>query len=100
MSMRCDSIRMTMFTWSLIAAATVAFGLASAVRAETEQAEVVATPLVATPIAPPNPVLGSDGKIHLAYEIVLMNMAPSAVTVEKIETLDAHSGAAIGTLEG
>lgn len=100
MSMRCDSIRTTMFTWSLIAAATVAFGLASAVRAETEQAEVVATPLVATPIAPPNPVLGSDGKIHLAYEIVLMNMAPSAVTVEKIETLDAHSGAAIGTLEG
>ena len=55
MSMRCHSIRMTMFTWSLIAAATVAFGLASAVRAETEQAEVVATPLVATPIAPPIP---------------------------------------------
>lgn len=55
---------------------------------------------MATPIAPPNPVLGSDGKIHLAYELVLMNMAPSAVAVEKIETLDAESEAVIGTLDG
>jgi hypothetical protein len=52
------------------------------------------------PIAPPNPVFGSDDKIHLAYELVLMNMAPGAVTVEKIETLDAESGAVVGTLDG
>ena len=44
--------------------------------------------------------LGSDDKIHLAYEIVLMNMAPSAVSLEKIEALDAESGAVIGTLDG
>ena len=29
-----------------------------------------------------------------------MNMAPSAVAIEKIETLDAESGAVIGTLDG
>ena len=29
-----------------------------------------------------------------------MHMAPSAVSLEKIETLDAESGAVIGTLEG
>ena len=93
--------RVQMSNRSLIAAALIAFGLGYAVAAETAQAEdIAATPLVATPIAPPNPVLGSDGKIHLAYEIVLMNMAPSAVTVEKIETLDAESGAVIGTLDG
>ncbi len=99
MAMRRFRVRMS--TRSLIATALIAFGLGCAGAAETGQAEdIAATPLVATPIAPPNPVLGSDGKVHLAYEIVLMNMAPSAVTVEKIETLDAKSGTAIGTLEG
>ena len=60
----------------------------------------VATPLVATPLTSPNPVLGSDDKTHLAYEIVLMSMAASPVGIDKIETLDAESGAVLGTLEG
>jgi hypothetical protein len=60
----------------------------------------VVTPLVATPLAAPNPVLGADDKTHLAYEIVLTNIAPSTVSIEKVETLDADSGAVLGTLEG
>jgi hypothetical protein len=60
----------------------------------------VVTPLVATPLASPNPVLGSDDKTHLAYEIVLMNIAPGTVAIDKIETLDAESGAVLGTLKG
>lgn len=100
MAMRRDSSRMRMFTWSVIAGALIAFGSGRAVEAETGAAADVATPVVATPIAPPNPVLGADDKIHLVYEIVLMNMAPSAVTIERIETLDAESGAVIGTLDG
>ena len=100
MAMRRDSSRMRMFTWSVIAGALIAFGSGRAVEAETGAAADVATPVVATPIAPPNPVLGADDKIHLVYEIVLMNMAPSAVAIERIETLDAESGAVIGTLDG
>lgn len=73
----------------------IAIGFSQAARAED-----VLAPLVATPIASPNPVLGADGKIHLAYEIVLMNMAAGGVTVEKVETLDADSDAVLGTLEG
>ncbi len=69
-------------------------------RAETVGAEEVVSPLVATPIASPNPVLGSDDKIHLAYEIVLMSMASGKVTIEKVETLDAANGSVLGTLEG
>ncbi|MCJ7598392.1 MAG: hypothetical protein MUO41_07160, partial [Methyloceanibacter sp.] len=57
----------TKLSTTLIAATLIAFGLGCAVPAETGQAEdIAATPLVAMPIAPPNPVLGSDGKIHLA----------------------------------
>jgi hypothetical protein len=100
MTMRCDGIEDKMSAWRLIAIFLVAFGLAGSAKAGLGQAAEVAAPLVATPIAPPNPVTGSDGKIHLAYEFVLMNMAPSAVSLEKVETLDAESGAVIGTLEG
>ena len=98
MSMRRLGVRMS--TWVLIAAVLIAIGLARGAAAETEKAAIVAAPLVATPIAPPNPVLGSDDKIHLVYGFVLMNMAPGAVAVEKIETLDAENEAVIGTLDG
>jgi hypothetical protein len=98
--MRCDGIEEKRSAWCLIAIFLVALGLAGAAKAGLGQAAEVAAPLVATPIAPPNPVTGSDGKIHLAYEFVLMNMAPGAISLEKIETLDAESGAVIGTLEG
>ena len=47
--------------------------------AEDTSAEEVVTPLVATPIASPNPVLGADDKVHLAYEMVLLNMAPGDI---------------------
>jgi hypothetical protein len=68
-----------------------------AVAAEPEE---VVSPLVATPLTSPNPVLGADDKVHLAYEIVLVNMAPGDIGLKKVETLDATSGAVLGTMEG
>jgi hypothetical protein len=62
--------------------------------------EDVVSPLVATPLASPNPVLGADDKVHLAYEIVLANMAPGAIDLKKVETLDAATGSVLGGLEG
>ena len=58
------------------------------------------SPLVVMPLTSPNPVLGADGKVHLAYEIVLVNMAPADIGLKKVETLDAASGAVLGTMEG
>ena len=54
--------------------------------AETVATTDVVTPLVATPLTSPNPVLGSDNLVHLAYEFTLMNLAPGTVTIEKVET--------------
>ena len=100
MSVQSVGARLPVFALPALAA-LVAFGSPIQVEAqETVAATDVVTPLVATPLASPNPVLGSDDRTHLAYEIVLMNMAPSAVTVEKVETLDAESGAVLGTLDG
>jgi hypothetical protein len=82
-----------------VACGLALLGISAPAQAQTASADDIVTPLVATPLTSPNPVLGSDGKTHLAYEIVLMNMAPSNVTVEKVETLDAESGAVLGALE-
>lgn len=48
----------------------------------------VLSPLVVSVIAPPNPVLGADDDEHLAYEIMVVNQSPAAVTIESVETLD------------
>jgi Peptidase family M23 len=74
--------------------------LAAACSGQTAIADDVLSPLVATPIAAPNPVIGADDTTHLAYEIALMNMGSTTVDLAKVETLDAISGAVLGTLEG
>jgi hypothetical protein len=94
MPVRCVEAKLLLSLFALVIA------LALPVRAqETAAVTDVVAPLVAMPLSSPNPVLGADAKMHLAYEIVLMNMAPSTVTVEKVETLDAESGAVLGALE-
>jgi murein DD-endopeptidase MepM/ murein hydrolase activator NlpD len=62
--------------------------------------EEVLAPLVALPIAEPNAVLGADDKTHLAYEFILVNGAAAAVTLKKVEALDAESGAVLAALDG
>jgi Peptidase family M23 len=73
---------------------------ASAWWEQTAIADDVLSPLVGMLIATPNPVLGADDKTHLPYEIILMNMAAGSVSLKKIETLDAESGAVLGSWEG
>ena len=93
MGLRLNLYRAVAFAFCLAAGA-------GTVVAETSGANDVLSPLVATPIASPNPVLMTDDKVHLVYEVVLMNMAGGNVTLKKVETLDAASGTVIGTLEG
>ena len=54
-----------------------------------EGAPVAWTSLVAWPIASPQPVLATDGKMHLVYELLVMNVSSSAMTLDRLETLDA-----------
>ena len=60
----------------------------------------VYTPVVAiahTPMA--RPVDGNDGKVHLVYELRLMNARPVKATVLQVDAVDA-SGTVLGTLSG
>jgi hypothetical protein len=69
-------------------------------REQAAAADDVLAPLVAIPIASPNPVHGADGRTHLVYEIALMSMASSPIALKNIESLDAESGTVVGTLQG
>lgn len=61
----------------------------------------VLTPLAATPLASPRPVLATDDRVHLAYELFVLNPTNSVMTIEKIETLDASAGdAGVGAETG
>jgi hypothetical protein len=53
------------------------------------------TSLVAWPIASPQPVLATDDKVHLAYELLVMNVSSSTMTLDRLETLDASKHDAI-----
>ena len=71
---------------------------AAPVLAESPALEIVSA-LVATTIAPPNPVFGADARRHLVYEIVLWDIGGSAIALKKIEVLDANGDAIFTTLE-
>ncbi len=47
------------------------------------------TPLTAEVITPPSPIPGSDGKLHLAFELLVRNTAPRAATLTGVAISDA-----------
>ena len=57
------------------------------------------TPLVGEVLYAPIPFTGSDGQTYLAYELGLTNFTTGPVSIEKLEVLDADSGAAIHVLD-
>ncbi|CAN5385257.1 M23 family metallopeptidase [soil metagenome] len=60
----------------------------------------VVAPLVITTLGPdPIPVTGTDGKIHVAYELSVLNSGPRPATITKVETLaDGPDGAVVAAI--
>ncbi len=60
------------------------------------------TPLIITALAPdPIPVSGSDGKVHVVYELQVLNASPRPATLTSVQTLaGGPSGPVIATLKG
>ena len=67
--------------------------------ARSSPPEPVLTPVVADTLYPPQAVPGSDGKVHLVYELGLANASPATAAFAKIEVLDARSQAPLLTVE-
>ncbi|MFS0732340.1 M23 family metallopeptidase [Microbacterium sp. 1P10UB] len=60
--------------------------------------DIAFTALIAQPTTVPAPVLASDGKVHLAYELLLTNAAPITYAVSALEVLDPDSGDTLLTI--
>ncbi|MEO8754620.1 MAG: M23 family metallopeptidase [Casimicrobiaceae bacterium] len=83
-----------LFFWSL---------LAPALHAQAQPAGPEGwhfTPLIESVISTPHWFTGSDGKVHLAYELLLTNALPTPVTVSTVEVRNADSGATLLRLTG
>ena len=85
---------------ALVALAAVPAGAESTGEGAEETNGAVLSPLAFHPLASPDPVLGSDGKVHLAYEMQVLNASRSSVKFTSIETLDpAKDDAVLGTID-
>lgn len=58
------------------------------------------TPVAGSVLTRPVPVQASDGKVHIAYELVLTNTLPVEVDVNSVEVRDAVSRQVVLTLTG
>ena len=57
------------------------------------------TPVTLRIVAVPVPVMGSDDRYHVVYEIELVNFTNARVGVNRLEVLDAGSGSAVAALD-
>jgi hypothetical protein len=67
----------------------------------TQPAPDQITAVSVTPTISPTPVRGTDGRVHLAYELLMANFAPEAATVASVQALDAdHPSRVLDSLVG
>ena len=86
------------FSAALMLAAT-AGGIAPAAWAQTLTADEVLSSISLSMVAAPNPVLGADNRIHLAYELIASNTSKLFITLDKVEAVDQDKHV-LGTLAG
>ncbi|MFG1349630.1 M23 family metallopeptidase [Xanthobacter autotrophicus] len=80
-------------------ASLAALAAASPALAQSLKSDEVYSSIAAQPITAPNPVLGADGRVHLAYELYVTNPSKLFVTLDKVEAVDG-AGNALASLEG
>jgi murein DD-endopeptidase MepM/ murein hydrolase activator NlpD len=73
--------------------------LTSAASAQSLKSGQILSSLSVRPLSPPNPVLGTDNRVHLAYELMVSNPGQFFVTLDKVEAVDG-SGSSLLSLAG
>lgn len=87
-------------SWWHVVTTFVVLGSAS-VAAESAPERDVLSPIVLRAIAIPEPVLATDGRRHLAYELVVSNLGATPVTLDAVEARDpARRQAVLSSLSG
>ena len=76
-----------------------ALALAGAAPAATLGDGEVFSSILVQPVATPSPVRGADGRVHLAYELMVVNPSRMLVTLDGVTAL-APGGATLGSMAG
>jgi hypothetical protein len=85
----------------VVVALTVMTAASSVEAVDLDPNPLVLSPIEARTLKAPHPVLGADDRLHLAYELSLVNSSPLLVTVEKISVLlPDHNQTVIQVLQG
>ncbi len=79
------------------ALAMLVFGAGGARAAEPGGLQL--TPLVASVLAAPRAFPGSDGRVHLVYEVRIANGTGTRLGLTQIKVIDAGAGTALATLD-
>ena len=86
---------------SLLAGALAMLAVPSVAQAAPPTPTDQVTAVTVTPTIEPTPVAGTDGRVHLVYELLMVNYAPDPATVASVEALDAaHPSRVLQTLRG
>ena len=73
--------------------------LAAPLSAQSLRADEVMSTLAVHPLASIHPVLGSDDRVHLAYELIVTNPSNFFITLDKVEAVDP-AGKVLATMTG
>ncbi len=73
--------------------------LAAAASAQSLKENEVLSSVSVQPISAPNPVLGADNRIDLAYELLVANTSHLFITIDKVEAVDP-AGKALWSEDG
>lgn len=80
-------------------AAVAALLSASPALGQSLKPDEVFSSIAVRPISDPDPVLGADGRTHLAYELVVVNPSKLFVTLDKVEAVDG-AGRSLSAIDG
>jgi murein DD-endopeptidase MepM/ murein hydrolase activator NlpD len=83
----------------LVTAAALGIGLLSPAAAQSLMSDEILSSVTASAISTPNPVLGADGRVHLAYELMVNNPSHVFVTLDKVDMVDPD-GTSLWTVDG
>ena len=83
----------------LLAAASTIAALAVPAAAQSLLKDEILSSLTVHALAQPHPVLTTDNRVHLVYELAVANVSTTPISIDKVEALDP-SGKVLRTLDG
>ena len=81
-----------------LAALAVLFS-AAPVAAQSLKPDEIFSSIAVQPVSAPDPVLGADGRTHLAYELEVVNPSELFITLDKVEAVDG-AGRSLWAIDG